>query len=400
MPDIMTIAACSTVLAAIMCIGMLLSWFKDGRPARLSWLFAPFGIGVPAGILLTWPDILPGPWGLRLGWYFLTLVYGAAWTAARVLGGRRPRLLEILLPCTAVFLFSCTLGADAHMPQLRMFPRVLLFAAYNGLAAREFSRMRRPQLPSATTLYWIFAGFFLFDLARSPLALFLPAPFGPKETEVWSIALFNFLIVLEGALLSLFVTALNREQLAEQHYRLASIDPLTGIGNRRALEDRMQTLTDGYGRNKTVAVAVIDIDNFKAVNDQMGHAFGDLVITNAGRMAAKVFGADNVFRVGGEEFAAVIFASTEGECLTRAETMRTRFAGLRHGSGAESRACTLSIGLAGMDRAEDHDTAFRAADRALYMAKRLGRNQTIMVDAHCPPEQPASTPDRRDPVSL
>ncbi|MCJ2177089.1 GGDEF domain-containing protein [Novosphingobium album (ex Hu et al. 2023)] len=400
MPDIMTIAACSTVLAGIMCVGMLLSWFKDGHPARLSWLFAPFGIAVPAGILLTWPEVLPGPWGLRLGWYFLTIVYGAAWTAARTLGGQRPMPLAILLPCTAVLIFSSTIGADAYMPQLRMLPRVLLFALFNGLAAREFGRMRRPQLPSATTLYWIFAAFFLFDLCRTPFALSLVSPFGPKPGEVWSIALFNFLIVLQGALMAMFITALGREQLAEQHYRLASIDPLTGIGNRRALEDRMRMLQEGHGRNGTTAVAVLDIDNFKAINDQMGHAFGDLVIADTGRMAAKVFGADNVFRIGGEEFAAIIVAATEGECIARAEAMRTRFAAFRHGSASETRTCTLSIGLASMDRADDHDSAFKAADRALYMAKRLGRNQTIMIDSQHPLEQPAGTANHRDTLSL
>lgn len=400
MPDITTIAACSTALAAIMCIAMLLSWFKDGRPGQLSWLLAPFGLAVPAGVLLTWPEILPGPWGLRLGWYFLTLVYGTAWTAARALGGRRPRPLAVLLPCTAVLIFSGTLGSDAHFPELRMLPRVLLFAAFNGLAAREFRRMRSPRLPSATTLYGIFTAFCLFDLARSPFSLWLPAPFGPEATQVWSIALFNFLIVLEGALLGMFMTALGREQLAERHYRLASIDPLTGIGNRRALEERLRTLRDAPAPNGQTVLAVLDIDNFKAVNDQLGHAFGDQVIANAGRMAAKVFGAGNVFRLGGEEFAAIIFALDDKHGMARAELMRTRFATHDHGSGAVSRTCTISIGLARMDNAADHDAAFRAADRALYMAKRLGRDQTVMVDVRDEPPQPADAPGRRDPVAL
>ncbi|MFD2135893.1 hypothetical protein ACFSLT_13125 [Novosphingobium resinovorum] len=153
MPDITTIAACSTALGAIMCIAILLSWFKDGRPTQRRWQFAPFGIAVPAGILLTYPEILPGPLGLRLGWFALTVVYGSAWLAARVTGGRRPRPLLMLLPCVAVLLFSATIGADDAISELRMLPRVLLFALFDGLAAREFMRMRQPQLQSATTLY-------------------------------------------------------------------------------------------------------------------------------------------------------------------------------------------------------------------------------------------------------
>ncbi|MCJ2185304.1 GGDEF domain-containing protein [Novosphingobium beihaiensis] len=391
-PDITTIAICSTALGAIMCIAMLLSWFKDGRPGTRSWLFAPFGIAVPAGILLTYPDVLPGPWGLLLGWYFLTVVYGAAWTAARVLGGRRPQVMAVLLPCTAVLVFTATIGADSHMPDLRMLPRVLLFTAFNGLAAREFGRLRSPRLPSATTLYWIFTAFFLFDLARSPFSLWLAAPFGPKEPEVWSIALFNFLLVLEGSLLAMFVTALGREQQAEQNYRLASIDPLTGIGNRRALEERLNMLEQNAASapGRQTVLAVLDIDHFKAVNDQMGHAFGDTVIAGAAKTAENVFGTGNVFRVGGEEFAAIIRAPDDEACIAQAETMRTRFAAHPHGSGPASRTCTISIGLARLDTAPDHGAAFKAADRALYMAKRLGRNKAIMLDStpaeHMPPE--------------
>ncbi|MDD3800156.1 MAG: diguanylate cyclase [Novosphingobium sp.] len=387
MPDITTIAACSTALAAIMAITILLSWFKDGRSDQRNWVFAPFGLAVPAGVLLTFPDILPGPWGLALGWFFLTLVYGTAWQAARVMGGRQARPLALLLPCIAVLVFSLTLGAEGHMTGMRMLPRALLFAMFNGLAAREFGRMRSPRLPSATTLYWIFSAFFLFDLVRSPFSLWLPAPFGAEYPQVWSIALFNFLIVLEGSLLGVFVTALGREQLAEGHYQLASIDPLTDIGNRRAFDDRIERLKQDRAVTRPPAIAVIDIDNFKTINDQLGHAFGDLVIANTARIAREVFGKDNVFRIGGEEFAAIVHARRDNAIVAKAETMRARFEAHRHCAGNLSRHCTLSIGLARLENVHDHETAFKAADRALYMAKRLGRNQTIMLDASAPAPQ-------------
>ncbi|MCT2400670.1 GGDEF domain-containing protein [Novosphingobium mangrovi (ex Huang et al. 2023)] len=388
MPDITTIAACSTALAAIMAIAIGLSWLKDGRPGQRSWLFAPFGMAVPAGVLLTYPDILPGPWGLRLGWFLLTLVYGAAWLAARVMGGRRARPLAVLLPCTAVLVFSGTLGADDAMSELRMLPRVLLFAAFNGLAAREFGRMRSPRLPSATTLYWIFSAFFAFDLIRSPFALWLPAPLGPGDTQVWSIALFNFLIVLEGSLLGVFMTALGREQLAERHYQLASIDPLTGIGNRRALDDRIAHLEREHDSARSIALAVLDIDNFKSINDALGHAFGDVVIAETAKIARDCFGANNVFRVGGEEFAAIVTARQDDAVVERAEAMRKRYEGHSHRAGSLSRRCTISIGLSRLEDVHDHENAFKAADRALYMAKRLGRNQTVVIDSAAPCTQP------------
>lgn len=392
MPDVTTIAACSTALGAIMCIAILLSWFKDGRPTQRRWQFAPFGIAVPAGLLLTWPELLPGPWGLRLGWFALTLVYGSAWLAARVMAGRKPLAPEMLLPCVAVLLFSCTFAADGQMPELRMLPRILLFAAFDALAAREFARMKDPQLQSATTLSWIFAAFAVFELARAPFSLTLPAPFGPAETQVWSIALFNFLIVLQGSLLGVFMTALGREQLAAQHYRLASIDPLTGIGNRRALDERIEGLSRDAPSARCSAVAVLDIDCFKAVNDELGHAFGDMVIVGAAMVAREAFGAANVFRVGGEEFAAMVEGDTREQVLARVEAMRLAFEARSHVSGGASRRCTISIGVAPLRPGDDPEAMFKAADEALYTAKRQGRNRTVIASG--------SRLDSRGPVDI
>lgn len=381
MGEMTTIAACSTALGAIMSIAILLSWFKDGRPVQRSWQFAPFGLSVPAGVLLTWPELLPGEWALRLGWFALTMVYGSAWLAARVTAGRRPAPLAMMLPCLAVLVFSGTLGADANWPELRMLPRTALFAAFNALAARECARMRDPQLPAATTLLGIFAAFAAIDFLRLPFTLSAPAPLGPGETQMWSIALFNFMIVVEGMLLGVFLTALNREQVSARHYRLASIDPLTGIGNRRALDDRIEALSGEGEQSPRMALAVLDIDRFKAINDELGHGFGDVVIVGAANIAREVFGGDNVFRVGGEEFAAIIEAPSSEAAIAQAEAMRTRFAARAHVADGALRRCTVSIGLAMLEPGEDHTAAFRAADHALYVAKRLGRDQTVMADA-------------------
>lgn len=373
-----------------MCIAILLSWFKDGRPTQRRWQFAPFGIAVPAGVLLTYPDVLPGPLGLMLGWFALTVVYGSAWLAARVTAGRKPLPLVMLAPCLAVLFFTATVGADGAFPELRMLPRVLLFALFDGLAAREFARMRAPQLQSATTLYWIFAVFCVFEILRAPFSLSLPAPFGPKETQVWSIALFNFLIVLQGLLLGVFLTALGREQLAAQHYRLASIDPLTGIGNRRALDDRMEAIAQTGTQGGCTAVALLDIDRFKAINDEHGHGFGDVVIVGAAMVAREVLGAGNVFRVGGEEFAAIIEAPSPEAVMARAEKLREAFEARSHVNGDISRRCTASVGVAMLEPGDDHAARFAAADEALYEAKRLGRNRTVM----------APLPVREEPIDF
>lgn len=384
---ITTIAACSTALAVIMCIATLLSFPTKGWTRERWWLFLPFGLSVPSGILLTWPNLLPEPWGLQLGWFGLTLTYGSAWTAARVSLGRAARPLSVLVPCAAALLFNLTIGMDTGWPELRMFPRILLFGLFNALAAREFWRPAAHQPHSATTLRWIFTTFAAIDLARAPLALVLPAPLGSGETQVWSIALFNFALVLEGLLLGVFLTALRREQVAARHLRLAMVDPLTGVGNRRALDAALDRLEvephEGEGRG-TMAVAMFDIDRFKLVNDELGHPFGDVVIAGAAHVAGELFGPAHVYRIGGEEFAVLFRAASMPTALQRAEKLRKAFADRSHRDGAISRRCTISVGVALARPGLSPRALLSSADEALYAAKGGGRNRTIIAGMGAP----------------
>lgn len=372
---------CSTVLGAIMCIATLLSWFNDGQPERRKWQFAPFGLAIPAGVLLTYPGIVPKPWGLTLGWYLLTLVYATCWVSARVTAGRDPKPLHAIIPCTIVMLFNLVLYSEEFFLPFKMPPRVLLCSVYGGLAAFEFYRMRTPQLPSTNTLFWLFTVFCIFDFLRIPFAFFVPAPLGPMPPELWSIAIFNFMIVLQGALLCVCMTALGREQMAAEMYNLAMIDQLSGVGNRRALDERMKELSaEASNAVSFKAIAVIDIDKFKDINDTFGHAFGDIVIAGCATIGREVFGSGNIFRVGGEEFIALMNGSSRSEIMERAEKMREAFEARCHIAKGISERATISIGVAIGRQHEDLDELGIAADEALYMAKRTGRNRTISAD--------------------
>lgn len=380
MPDATTIGACSTACAALFCIAILLLWIKDGRPAQRSLLLAPFALAVPAGALLTYPEILPGPWGCRMGWFLLMVVFAATWQSARVAAGRKPQALLALAPCFLSLVIASTLASGDGAPELRMVSRTLLMAVFSGLAALEYRTIDDPQLPSARMLQSIFAAFSMFDFARLPFALFLPNPLGPEPTQLWSVIVFDMTIVLEGMLFGVFMTALGREQLAAKHYRLACLDPLTGVGNRRALDERIDAEARHGMASRRTAVGILDIDHFKAINDAHGHGFGDVVIVGAANVAREVLGTANVFRVGGEEFAVIIESSDEAAIIAKAERMRSRFADRCHVEGGVTRRCTISIGLAMLEPGANHDSMFRAADQALYLAKRLGRNRTIIAD--------------------
>jgi diguanylate cyclase (GGDEF)-like protein len=126
-----------------------------------------------------------------------------------------------------------------------------------------------------------------------------------------------------------------------------------------------------------MAVIIFDIDRFKAINDQHGHAAGDLVLKLFGQELA--FGlrpSDTVARLGGEEFALVLDNALPGRAEQVAERVRDAFAARAISIEGKSFACTVSAGIAtGTAKGLGFDDVLRAADKALYEAKRNGRNR-------------------------
>lgn len=154
-------------------------------------------------------------------------------------------------------------------------------------------------------------------------------------------------------------------------------DPLTGIANRRAFSRRLATeieLSLAGGRPLTLAVA--DLDHFKGVNDELGHAVGDEVLRqSAAVMRSLSRDTDLVARIGGEEFAMIFPGMKHAEAVTFCE--RLRHAIECHGWRAlhPQLQVTLSIGIAQWDHAAGADELLHAADTRLYNAKHAGRNR-------------------------
>lgn len=167
--------------------------------------------------------------------------------------------------------------------------------------------------------------------------------------------------------------ALNQGRLARHHRRNALTDPLTGLLNRRALFDMHGNAPVGT----FTAVVVFDLDSFKAINDEFGHAAGDEVLRVFAReLAANLRPTDIAARMGGEEFALVLKRTLPETVETTAETVRTAFAARRIETESGSLTCTVSAGFAfGTKEGLSFDKVLSAADKALYDAKRGGRNR-------------------------
>jgi diguanylate cyclase (GGDEF)-like protein len=171
-------------------------------------------------------------------------------------------------------------------------------------------------------------------------------------------------------------------KLRESTRNLSIRDPLTGLFNRRYVEEALAQEQHRTRRNNSqLAVIMIDIDHFKQFNDTYGHDGGDAVLRGLGAFFKKhVRGSDIACRYGGEEFMLILSPSTAEGAQQRAEKIREDAAllGVRHGN-RDLGAVTLSLGVAIFpDHGSETAALVKAADVALYQAKRRGRNQVVM----------------------
>jgi len=158
---------------------------------------------------------------------------------------------------------------------------------------------------------------------------------------------------------------------------MARTDPLTGLANRRHLSDHLrQTAALAMRQGTPVAVLMIDIDHFKAINDRLGHDAGDTVLRRVSMaIQSSVRACDSVGRWGGEEFLAVLPATSLSGAFEVGERVRAAVErGGRLDDDDGSIGATVSVGCAAGD-GTDLDQLVRAADTALYAAKQAGRNQ-------------------------
>jgi diguanylate cyclase len=170
---------------------------------------------------------------------------------------------------------------------------------------------------------------------------------------------------------------------AEQH---SNTDALTGLANRRSLDAFLRTAQiTAMEAGTPLSILLIDIDHFKQFNDGFGHQVGDQVIRLVARVLQEhVRACDLAARYGGEELMAVLPGAALDACFEAAERIRRRICEAkltRRTTGEEISSVTVSIGVAQFRMAESADGMIERCDRALYQAKRAGRNRTIKESA-------------------
>ncbi|MEM9070077.1 MAG: diguanylate cyclase [Myxococcota bacterium] len=180
--------------------------------------------------------------------------------------------------------------------------------------------------------------------------------------------------------LQIRVTAMLRiRRLTQRLHARAQIDALTGVGNRRAFDDVLERYCSVANRyHRPFSLVIVDVDHFKAINDTFGHSVGDEVLVLLGQVLREgVRNADEVFRYGGEEFAIVAPETLEDGAMILAERIRSSFSVVTRACAAGRQTLSAGIATARPLLTCDRRLLFKAADDALYRAKRRGRDRVI-----------------------
>lgn len=238
------------------------------------------------------------------------------------------------------------------------------------------------------TMFWLFPVLLgNFAVAPRPAATVL------SLLAVASVALFSgpmvdaeghlaFVIAAAMAVVFAVVSVIHMDRLHRQLSDLAHRDALTGTGNRRAFEQTVRQMLCGDDAGMPFALAVLDLDHFKLVNDEHGHAAGDRVLAELTSLVHRLKRPrDAFYRIGGEEFALLMPRTGAAEARGELELI---VAAVRQKIRVRNQPVTVSIGLAMREPDDGLPAWMSRADRALYEAKRTGRDR--VVEATAPPE--------------
>jgi diguanylate cyclase (GGDEF)-like protein len=370
----------ASALAVGACL-LLVSWLQNPNARALGLWAAAFAFGALGVALIASRGKIPDFWSTLTANAILAAAYGIMWTGVRSFEGRSTSI-PLMLAGTMVWLVACQFEAFYSSLMTRTALTSAIFVAYSVLSAVELWRGREEKLISRWPIIVVLLGNVMFFVIRIPLAGSTPSHLHPGEINVDLFSFIVFETVFYAFFLAYMFGGIARERIAHRYKQASLTDPLTGIPNRRAfLESYEALLGRSNFEQRPSMLLLLDVDNFKLVNDTYGHHVGDQVLLGFSRVVASVLRPNNVFgRLGGEEFGCLIPHASLKEGLDIAERIRAKTEATLLKVAENRIGVTVSIGVAvsaGPDQA--FTTLMLSADRALYRAKTNGRNRVECV---------------------
>jgi diguanylate cyclase (GGDEF)-like protein len=386
--DNRTLFSCQLLLASVFSVVFLGVRRANPELRGIGSIVLSFLVGVP-GILLLFlrgaiPDFLSMTVANTLVLASFTLQYHAI---IRFFGVKRPIypiIIANLATLSVVFYYS----AIEHNIAVRIIVASIVIAYIRALMAIELLRNARDR--TDIRIFGIaMVVFTLFSCARAVVCLFNGAPSNYMQTGPFqTIAMGGdvFYICLLGLF---FFTMINSEILAQIRDQ-SEQDSLSGALNRRGIELKLAIELKRIERNKQkLSIALIDIDYFKTINDTSGHAAGDNALRKVVRaISVELRAYDFLGRFGGDEFLLVLPQTSCADALIVAE--RIGNAVRTFSNSGKTPSITLSIGLSEALPGEHSMMLLGRADKALYDAKRAGRNCARMISPSRQPSEDSS----------
>ena len=374
--DVNTLFLVTIYVEAILGLLLLFAWVQNTHIQAVAWWGSADLMRAGSVVLFGMHGSVSDAISIDLANAILFLSFAVTWTGARVFDGRPVRPMYLVAGSVLWLIVAHLPALDAL--DLRFLVASGIVTTYTWLTAYEFWRGRSEPLVSRwPAIFMLFAHGALF-LLRTPLFAILPWSTASEVVgSVW-LTVLSFEALLFTIAIAFILLAMAKERTEYRHKTAAMIDPLTGIANRRSFLQDGAVLAKRHAASlRPAAVLLIDLDHFKSINDRFGHAIGDRVLQVFAETAkATMRSTDVVGRLGGEEFAAVLYDAGQDKALAQAERIRATFAETASEVDGRPVAATLSIGIAlNEDQPLDLPTLLAQADQALYYAKERGRNR-------------------------
>ena len=370
--DISTLYLVATMVAAMLG-AMLLFFGRQENIAALKWWGTAYLMGAASVALWTLASSMLGEM-LSLALNAVGFVACAmVWNAARVFHGRRPNLPGLVLGALAWIAAIMTLAPEASA--LRMTIGAGIVAVYAALTATELWSERRRTLQRRWPAVAVPVLHGLVLMLPILLGDLLHPHDGAFAGSIW-VTVFAVELVLYAVGTVFVIFMLVSERTVTAHKTAASMDPLTGMFNRRGFAEATSRVIEREANaGRPATVLIFDIDHFKSINDRFGHPAGDEILKLFAAVVVNTLRITDLSgRIGGEEFAALLPCSLE-EGVVAADRVREAFesSGIVVEDGPVD--TTVSIGVAGGPAGTELEVLLAAADTALYQAKRGGRNR-------------------------
>jgi diguanylate cyclase (GGDEF)-like protein len=376
--DVNTLFLVTVYVEAMLGLLLLFAWIQNSGIHAVAWWGCAHLLRAGSVALFGMYGSVSDAISIDLANALLFTAFAVTWSGARVFDGRAAEPLY-LVGGAAVWILACRMPWLVDSLDAKVLLSSGIITAYTWATAYEFWRGRSEPLVSRwPAIFMLFAHGALF-LLRTPLSKVLPwSPNNQVFDSVW-LTVLSFEAMLFTIAIAFILLAMAKERTELRHKTAALVDPLTGIANRRSFLEQIVSLSkrqESEGRSAVVVLA--DLDHFKSINDRFGHAVGDRVLRIFAEVASAKLGPHGLIgRLGGEEFAIVIYDSGRDKGLAIAECIRLAFETAAAEVDGRRVGGTVSMGISIAEtNLFDIPALLAQADEALYCAKERGRNRT------------------------